>query len=59
MSWCNLPMLDCPHCEKEFQYDDYYDVHIDTEIDCPHCEKSFYILEKDTVIQVRIGKTKE
>ena len=56
MSWCEMPMAECPHCEKEFQVDDYYDVNIDTELQCPNCEKFVYVHDQEIIMRVNLEK---
>ena len=53
--YTTFPMVRCPHCEKEFQVDDYYDLKIDDSFDCAHCEKEIYIHFLDTIIECELG----
>jgi len=32
-----MPMMECPACNKDWQWDDYYDVQEGTERECPNC----------------------
>ena len=54
-NWNNLPMVTCPHCDKEDQWDDYYDLRAGDVRDCPNCEKEIHILELDTIITICVG----
>lgn len=47
-----MPMVDCPHCGKEFQWDDYYDVKAGDERDCPKCERTIHVESADVAIEV-------
>lgn len=47
-----FPVVECPHCNKEFQVDDYYEMGEGDEFDCRHCEKTIYVKYAETVIQV-------
>ena len=55
--WCDLPMVICPHCGKEFQLDDYWD--LGNSFDCNECQKEIYILQTNTVVSVCLGTEKE
>lgn len=48
----SMPMVTCPSCEKEFQWDDYYDVEVDEVRDCPHCGRGCKVVAKDVEIVV-------
>ena len=50
----DMPMLTCPYCDKEFQYDDYCDTERGDEIDCPHCEKVMVVDTLDFTINVQL-----
>ena len=57
--WCDMPMITCPHCEKEFQLDDYYDYSIGDTFDCYKCEKEIHIQQIEMIMSVRIGTSKD
>ena len=59
MTWVNLPIIKCPHCEKEYQMDDYYDLSAGDERYCPHCEKTIYILAVDVITTALIDSKPE
>ncbi len=48
-------MVMCPHCEGEFQVDDYYDLKVGDTFTCNHCGKEIHILFVDTVIECEVG----
>ena len=58
-TYSTLPFIECPHCEKEFQCDDYYDIERGSELECQHCAKPIHVLSTETVVSVRLGQTKE
>jgi hypothetical protein len=47
-----VPMLTCPSCDYEWQWDDYYDIKRGDERECPRCEKTAYVTDVDTQIYV-------
>lgn len=47
--WVTFPMIECPHCGKEFQADDWYDVKHGSTMDCSKCEKTIHFSYVDTV----------
>lgn len=49
-----LPMVVCPVCGKESQWDDYYDARVGTTRDCPKCEALIEVVEIDIVTYVRV-----
>ena len=53
-TFCDIPMLQCPHCGQEFQWDDYYDVDVGSKIDCPKCERVIYVDTVDHRIHVTL-----
>lgn len=56
MSYVTFPMVTCPHCDKEFQMDDYYDIKSgDTRI-CHLCEKEIHVSEVEQVLTARFTK---
>jgi len=50
----DMPIVQCPSCFKEWQWDDYYDVHIGSERECPHCECTVIVTCVDTVVRASI-----
>lgn len=54
-TWNDCPIVRCPNCDLEFQYDDYYDVEAGREIECIHCKTELEIMSVDTTIQWRVG----
>jgi len=52
-----FPMVCCPHCGKEQQWDDCYDLHAGSSRGCQHCEKEIHVLSTDTVIYARLSTT--
>jgi len=53
-TYCSMPMVECPSCGKEWQWDDYYDVEVNEERECPHCGKGCKIVSVDTSIIVEL-----
>lgn len=51
-----LPMVECPECEREFQWDDYYDVERGSEYECPHCKAQVVVIlaERQTYVQLGV-----
>lgn len=58
-TYARLPIAECPYCEHEFQWDDYYDVKAGEEHECPLCRHSIHVLSVDTVIEARLGVVPE
>ena len=50
MTWQDFPMITCPHCNEEFQVEDYYDFSTGDSFYCPKCEKDIYIWATDTTL---------
>ena len=50
----DMPIVECPGCFKEWQWDDYYDVHVGSERECPHCETTVIVTCVDTVVRASI-----
>ena len=59
MAWQDFPMITCPHCDKEFQVDDYYDFSSGDSFYCNHCEKEIFIWETDTTLSGDIRAAQE
>ena len=57
--YSGFPMATCPHCEAEFQWDDYYDLAAGSEHDCPKCERTIYVLDTDIEITARLSTEPE
>jgi hypothetical protein len=53
--WCDMPIVTCPHCGKEFQLDDYYDYKTDDSFECYKCEKPIYIHTVDMIITYELA----
>lgn len=51
----DMPMATCPHCGKEQQLDDYYDLDVGDSRDCQHCEKEMHIVFQDTTISLELS----
>ena len=58
-TYARLPIAECPHCEHEFHWDDYYDVTAGDLHECPLCRRTIRVLSVDTVIEVRLGIVSE
>ena len=59
MGWQNFPMIECPHCGKEIQVDDYYDLKGGDSFYCKNCEGEIYVWATDVTISGDIHGTKE
>lgn len=53
--WSSFPIVRCPHCNKEFQVDDYYDLSVGDSFDCHKCEKEIFIIGLDTIIECELS----
>ncbi len=51
----DMPIAQCPHCDKEQQLDDYYDLDIGDSRECQHCGKEMYIVSRDTTILIELS----
>lgn len=51
----DMPMVECPNCDEEFQWDDYYDVKAGSTRECENCGTELEVLSVDTSIQCRVG----
>ena len=51
-TWCSMPMVECPHCEEEFQLDDYYDYETGQSFKCNKCEMEIHVVGKDTITEL-------
>lgn len=52
-----LPMITCPACKREAQWDDYYDICVGSSRQCQHCEAEIVVTEVDTQTWVRVMTT--
>lgn len=50
-----MPMCTCPNCEKEWQWDDCYDVKQGTERECPTCGVTVEVLSADVTVECVFG----
>lgn len=53
--YSSFPIVTCPHCQKEFQVDDYYDLGVGDSFHCVHCEEEIHIHFVDTIIECQLG----
>jgi hypothetical protein len=51
----DMPMVLCPNCDQEFQWDDYYDIAPGKTRECMHCHRELVVIDVDTTIECRIG----
>lgn len=47
-----LPMVTCPACEKEQQWDDYYDIGVGHSRECRFCEAEIEVTSVDVCTYV-------
>jgi len=57
--WGSFPVVECPHCGKQFQVDDYYNLKAEDTFDCHECEKEIHVLMTETVIECELGTKPE
>ena len=53
-TFCDMPIAECPHCGKQWQWDDYYDVSETSERDCPNCGKTCFVETVEHRIEVTL-----
>jgi uncharacterized Zn-finger protein len=52
----SMPVAVCPHCGKEFHWDDYYELKGDNEEhECPHCEQTIYCTDVEAVMYATLS----
>jgi Zn ribbon nucleic-acid-binding protein len=51
----DMPIATCPHCEKEQQLDDYYDLDVGDSRECLHCEKEMHVVYRATTINIELS----
>lgn len=51
----DMPIANCPHCEKEQQLDDYYDLDVGDSRECVHCGKEMHIVSRDTTFLIELS----
>ena len=51
----SLPIVLCPHCDKEQQWDDCHALCEGSVRACHHCEKDIHVLDTETVIYARVS----
>ena len=56
MGWQEFPMITCPHCNKESQIDDYYDLQAGDTFECTECEKMIFIKYIEWILNADIQK---
>jgi hypothetical protein len=50
----DMPVVECPGCFVEWQWDDYYEIRPGTERECPHCATVVIVTEVDQVIRATL-----
>lgn len=55
VTWNDMPIVQCPNCDEEFQRDDYYEAKDGHEFECPKCETALEVISVDTTIVWRVG----
>lgn len=53
--YSTLPMVECPHCGKTFQWDDYYDLKAGDDLVCQRCEKTIFCHSVDVITEAAFG----
>lgn len=46
----DMPTAECPHCHKEFHWDDYWSLEIGDQSECPFCNQTIYVTQIDHAI---------
>lgn len=54
-----FPMVTCPHCGVESQWDDYYDLRAGDERECEKCGKTVHVLSVEHVMHATVGTERE
>jgi len=49
-----MPMMQCPSCGKDWQWDDYYNIQEDDERECPNCEAVAVVVETEVLMHVKL-----
>jgi endogenous inhibitor of DNA gyrase (YacG/DUF329 family) len=52
-------MCECPHCGKEFQWEDYYLVEVGSTTECPKCKKTVHVRFIDWTVNVELSTEAE
>jgi hypothetical protein len=54
-----LPIVTCPACQKETQFDDYYEMRAGDERECRHCEATIVVTSvvTCTYVTVKVAST--
>lgn len=53
-----MPMWACPSCNKEQQYDEYYDLKIGSSMMCQYCEAEFEVEDIECAMHVQLATMK-
>jgi len=59
MAWNDLPMVVCPHCDEEFQVDDYYNLGAGDSFYCDECEKEIFIYGVEIILSADLHRQPE
>jgi len=54
-AWGIMPIVVCPNCSKNWQWDDYYDLSVGDYRECPNCHTEIFVIEKDIEIVVKLS----
>ena len=54
MSWQELPVISCPHCEQDTQIEEYYNLRPGSDVECGRCGKIIYIIAVETQVYADI-----
>ena len=54
-TWNSMPIVQCPHCGKEQQLDDYYDLDVGDSRECQYCEKEMHIVNRETATLLELA----
>jgi NAD-dependent SIR2 family protein deacetylase len=51
----DMPICECPYCEKTFHWDDYHNVEAGDTYECPCCTSIIYVRFVEYTITATLG----
>lgn len=52
--WFTMPIWQCPACHHHQQRDDYYELHVDSELVCQKCDAMFLVNTVEAIMEIEI-----